>query len=220
MIAVIGNGLVAKQVISIVKPNMVFTSSNIDELNNTKWETIYCAAPSGNRVWVQENPYIDKSNIWKIIHKCADTKFNRFVLFSTGDTQVKPNSAYGHNRLVLENWVRELPSSSIIRLPSLIHNKITKNVLYDIKNNCWVDKINPQNELQWFDLTHLHAWIYTEHREVNVCSEPIYTQDIIRMFAPNIISKLDYTSTGDKYNLSPYSYNRTEIFSSIKEYLK
>jgi len=40
------------------------------------------------------------------------------------------------------------------------------------------------------------------------------------MFAPNIISKLDYTSTGDKYNLSPYSYNRTEIFSSIKEYLK
>ena len=44
MIAVIGNGLVAQQVIDKVKPDSVFTSSNILELSNTAWDTIYCAA--------------------------------------------------------------------------------------------------------------------------------------------------------------------------------
>jgi len=220
VIAVIGNGLVAQQVIEVVKPSSVFTSSNILELSNTEWDTIYCAAPSGNRIWAQQNPNKDKSNVWQIINQCAMTKFKRFVLFSSGDTQVKPNTDYGHNRLQLENYANTLPDSSIIRLPSLIHQSITKNILYDIKNNCWLDKINPQNTLQWFDLTSLQSWIYTQHREVNVCSEPIETQDIIREFAPHIINKLDYTRHGDKYNLSPYSYTREEIFASIRDYLK
>ena len=220
MIAVIGRGLVAQQVIDVVKPDGVFTSSNILELSNTAWDTIYCAAPSGNRIWAQQNPTLDKSSVWQIINECAVTKFQRFVLFSTGDTQIKPGSTYGHNRLQLENWVKTLPNSSIIRLPSLIHTTITKNMLYDIKHNCWLDKINPNNQLQWFDLTLLEKWIDTTDREVNVCSEPILAQDILAEFAPAVIEQLDYTRKGDVYDLRPYSYTREEIFASIRDYLK
>ena len=220
MIAVIGRGLVAQQVIDIVKPNTVFNSSNILELSNTAWDTIYCAAPSGNRIWAQQNPILDKSSVWQIINECAVTKFQRFVLFSTGDTQVNPDSAYGHNRLQLENWAKTLPDSSIIRLPSLIHTTITKNMLYDIKHNCWLDKINPNNQLQWFDLSLLKDWITTNEREVNVCSEPILAQDILAEFAPAVIEQLDYTRKGEVYDLRPYSYTRQEIFASIRDYLK
>ena len=220
MIAVIGRGLVAQRVIDVVKPDTVFTSSNILELSNTAWDTIYCAAPSGNRIWAQQNPILDKSSVWQIINECAVTKFQHFVLFSTGDTQVNPDSAYGHNRLQLENWANTLPNSSIIRLPSLIHTTITKNMLYDIKHNCWLDKINPNNQLQWFDLTLLEKWIDTTDREVNVCSEPILAQDILAEFAPAITEQLDYTRKGDVYNLQPYSYTREEIFASIRDYLK
>ena len=220
MIAVIGRGLVAQQVIDVVKPDTVFTSSNILELSNTTWDTIYCAAPSGNRIWAQQNSTLDKSSVWQIINECAVTKFQRFVLFSTGDTQVNPGSAYGHNRLQLENWANTLPNSSIIRLPSLIHTTITKNMLYDIKHNCWLDKINPNNQLQWFDLTLLEKWIDTTDREVNVCSEPILAQDILAEFAPAVIEQLDYTRKGDVYDLRPYSYTREEIFASIRDYLK
>jgi len=220
MIAVIGRGLVAQQVIDVVKPDGVFTSSNILELSNTAWDTIYCAAPSGNRIWVQQNPTLDKSSVWQIINECAVTKFQRFVLFSTGDTQVKPDSAYGHNRLQLENWVKTLPNSSIIRLPILIHTTITKNMLYDIKHNCWLDKINPNNQLQWFDLSLLKDWITTREREINLFSEPILARDIIEKFAPDIVDKLDYTRIGDVYDLQPYVYTREEIFTSMEEYLK
>lgn len=220
MIAVIGNGLVAQQVIEVVKPSSVFTSSNILELSNKEWDTIYCAAPSGNRIWAQQNPNKDKSNVWQIINQCAMTKFKRFVLFSSGDTQVKPNTDYGHNRLQLENYANTLPNSSIIRLPSLIHASITKNILYDIKNNCWLDKINPNNQLQWFDLSLLKDWITTNEREINLCSEPILAQDIVTEFAPAITVQLDYTRKGDVYDLQPYSYTREEIFASIRDYLK
>ena len=220
MIAVIGNGLVAKQVIDIVKPNAVFTSNNILKLSNTAWDTIYCAAPTGNRIWAQQNPNADRSNVWQIINECAVSKFRRFVLFSSGDTQVKPHTDYGRNRLQLENYVKTLPDSSIIRLPSLIHATITKNILYDIKHNCWLDKINPHNKLQWFDLNLLKEWITTNESEINLCSEPILAQDILAEFAPAIIEQLDYTCRGDIYDLQPYSYTREEIFASIRDYLK
>jgi len=219
-IAVIGRGLVAQQVIDIVKPDTVFTSSNILELSKTAWDTIYCAAPSGNRIWAKQHPILDKSNVWQIINECAITKFQRFVLFSTCDTQVNSDSAYGHNRLQLENWAKTLPNSSIIRLPSLIHTTITKNMLYDIKHNCWLDKINPNNQLQWFDLSLLKDWIMSGEREVNVCSEPVLAQDILAEFAPAVLEKLDYTRKGDVYDLKPYSYTREEIFASISEYFK
>ena len=220
MIAVIGRGLVAQQVIDLVKPDAVFTSKNILELSNTAWDTIYCAAPSGNRIWAQQNPNVDKSSVWQIIDECAFTKFRRFVLFSTGDTQVKPNSTYGHNRLQLENWVKTLPDGSIVRLPSLIHSTITKNMLYDIKHNCWLDKINPNNQLQWFDLSLLKDWITTSECEINLCSEPILARDILAEFAPTVTEQLDYTRKGDVYDLQPYSYTREEIFASIRDYLK
>lgn len=220
MIAVIGNGLVGKQVTQIVNPNHIFDSSNIQDLRKNEWDTIYCAAPSGNRIWTQKNPNEDKRNVYQIISKCTDIKFRRFVLLSTGDTQIKPDSIYGSNRLQLENWVKNLPVSSIIRLPSLIHVSITKNILYDIKHNCWLDKINPNNKLQWFNLNLLEKWINTTECEVNVCSEPIQVHDIIKEFAPQILHKLDYALNGDIYDLKPYSYTREEIFTNMKDYLK
>ena len=220
MIAVIGKGVVATEVIKIVKPNNVFTSGNITEIKNKIWDTIYCAAPSGNRIWAQNNPIVDKSNVLQIINECKLTDFRRFVLFSTGDTQVKPDSDYGKNRLLLENWVEKLSDSSIFRLPSLIYPSITKNMLYDIKHRCWLDKINPNNQLQWFDLSFLKDWINVNQRQINLCSEPILAQDIIEMFASNVLDKLDYTCKGDVYNLLPYSYTREEVFASMKNYLK
>jgi hypothetical protein len=219
MIAVIGNGLVGKRLQDIVKPDAVFTSANIHHLKHRKCTTIYCAAPTGNRITANANPEQDRNSVDTLIRACSISKFTRFVLISTGDTQVKSDSVYGKNRLKLEAWAKQLPNSAVIRLPSLIHATITKNILYDIKHGTWLDKINPNNQLQWFDLDCLGDWIYTEEKEFNVCSEPILAKDIIDEFAPAVLSKLDHTQTGDQYDLQPYSYTKEQIFSSIRAYL-
>ena len=218
MEALIGNGLVGKIVSSIVKPAYIFTSSNIGDIQNISWDTIWCAAPSGNRITAHNNPDQDTASVDRLIDILNNTYSNKIVLFSTGDTQVKPNTVYGANRLKLEQSVQKNKNYSIIRLPGLIHKSITKNILYDIRNRVWLDKINPNHRLQWLDLNNLRDWIYTTDKEVNVCSEPILARDLLERFVPDI--SFSDLGPGDYYDLKPYSYTQAEIFDSIEAYLR
>jgi len=219
MKAVIGNGLIGQHVQRIIEPDHVFTSTNIDHFGD--YDIVYCAAPTGNRIWVAQNEKQDLDNINRLIGTIEQAEIGRFVLFSTCDTQINPHTAYGKNRLWLETFVSSNYSNyTILRLPLIVHKTITKNILWDICNQSeWIHKINPNSMLQWFDLDQLSHVLNTQEPILNVCSEPILCKDIIQEFAPELLDQLDYSQKGESYNLQPYGYTQTEIFNSMKIYL-
>jgi len=220
MIALIGNGLIGKRIQSFINVDHVFTSKNINTLNNYKFDLIYIAAPSGNRVWAEANPDKDTNCVHTIIDYLQKQITARVILISSGDTQVQPNTTYGMNRLKLEQFVKNtFKCFHIVRLPGLIGSDITKNMLYDIKYNTkWKNKINADSMLQWYPLARLKQDLLNlTDTEYNFGCEPILGWDIINEFAPNL--ELDVRQ-GLIYDLKPYNVSRQEVFDAIREYLK
>lgn len=226
MQALIGcTGLIGQLLNQHLKFDHYFTGKNIDQLSQFDYNTVYCAAPSGNRIIAEKYPETDAESVDRLISALLETKIDRVVLISTCDTQVNPQTHYGRNRLRLETAVREnWPCHHIVRLSSLIHSTIKKNILYDIRHAQYIDKINPNTQLQWYPLDHLiqdlDCCIKSEIRELNLCSEPIANQQIIDLFGKHIQQQVLPGSAGHIYNLTPYRYTADEIFDHMREYFK
>ena len=222
-IAVVGNGLIGKRLQKFVNATHVFGSKQLLDLPLHEYDTVYVAAPSGNRIWASQNPGFDQASTGLLIRNLITTRCNRMVLISTGDTQVKPDSGYGKNRLELENAVRgRFKNHYIIRLPGLIGNDITKNILYDIKHKTeWVSKINGAIKQQWYPLDDLEydipKIINGDERIVNLGSEPILNQNIVNQFSDT--TDVNFESAVD-YNLKPYKYTKEQIFEQISLYMR
>ena len=221
-IAVVGNGLIGKRLQKFVNATHVFDSKQLLDLPLREYSTVYVAAPSGNRIWASQNPGFDQASTGLLIRNLLVTKCERIVLISTGDTQVKPDTGYGKNRLELENAIRgRFENHYIIRLPGLIGNDITKNILYDIKHKTeWADKINGSVKQQWYPLDDLEkdipAIIEGSERIVNLVSEPILNKDIVDEFSNG--TQINETAVG--YDLKPYKYTKEEIFDQISLYMR
>lgn len=222
-IAVVGNGLIGKRLQEFVKATHVFNSFQLFDLHLEQYDTIYVAAPSGNRIWASQNPHTDQASTGLLIRNLLVTKCNRIVLISTGDTQVRPNTGYGKNRLELENAIRgRFENHYVIRLPGLIGNDITKNILYDIKHKTeWVSAINGAVKQQWYPLDDLEhdvpKIINGDERVVNLVSEPILNQNIVNQFSDT--TNVNFESAVD-YDLKPYKYTKEQIFEQISLYMR
>lgn len=199
----------------------VFNSKNIEEILNYKFDTVYCSAPSGNRLIANQNPSQDFANIKQLSDIITQIKLKKLILISTVDTQVK-DSPYAQNRKYLEQAVEQLPDYHIIRLCSLIDSSIKKNILYDLKHNTFVENINSGDICQWYPLQQLHNDIeYTVNnniRDINLTSEPITNKDIIEQFFPDQLSKVKNIKLNE-YNLLPYRYSKQKIFLEIARYI-
>ena len=222
-IAIVGEGLIGKRLAKFVNPTHTFNSKTLLDLLMNEYDTVYVAAPSGNRIWASENPGFDQASIGLLIRNFLVTRCNRIVLMSTGDTQVRPDSGYGKNRLELETAVRgRFENHYIIRLPGLIGNDITKNILYDIKHKTeWVSKINGAIKQQWYPLDDLEydipKIINDDERIVNLGSEPILNQNIVNQFSNT--TNVNFES-GVDYDLKPYKYTKEQIFEQISLYMR
>ena len=221
-IAVVGNGLIGKRLQKFVNATHVFDSKQLLDLPLHEYDTVYVAALSGNRIWASQNPGFDQASTGLLIRNLLIAKCQRIVLISTSDTQVRPNTGYGKNRLELETAVRgRFDNHYVIRLPGLIGNDITKNILYDIKHKTeWVSKINGAIKQQWYPLNDLEKDIPTiiegSERIVNLVSEPILNKDIVDQF-----SNIDaVTETAVEYDLKPYKYTKEQIFDKISLYMR
>jgi len=221
MLGLIGNGLIGRRLQTFLPIDHVFTQANISSLTNYQFDTVYCAAPSGNRIWTDQNPAEDTESCKQLIQHLELIKDTKLILISTGDTQIRPDTVYGSNRLKLENYVKNnFKEYHIVRLPSLIGNDITKNMLYDIKHNTqWVNKINPHSQLQWYPLDRLEIDLANlTLPEYNLCSEPIQSLEIVKKFAPELA--LTALPSNLNYDLKPYSISKQEIFDAIEVYFK
>lgn len=150
--------------------------------------TVYCAAPTGNRFWANQNPELDFEKIKNIINQLTHVSAARFVLISTVDTIHSPDSYYGKHRKFLESFVsQQFQTHHIIRLCSLIGPEIKKNILYDIKNcNQFAKEINGSAVNQWYLLsrlpTDIRITIDNNIKEINLVSEPIANKDLLENF--------------------------------------
>jgi len=142
------------------------------------------------------------------------------VLLGTVDSVLRNDFPYGKNRLWLENQLlNNFNNIHILRLSSLIHKNIKKNILYDLKNKCFLDKINLNTRLQWYDLGNLkkdisHS-IENNIQLKNLVSEEIYNYEIVDRFYPSLsLTSKEITNV----EVLPWIYSKDEIFASMEKY--
>jgi len=221
--ALIGsNGTIGSSILNNMSFTYVYNSDNIKQFKDHKFDLVVCAAPSGNRLTANKNPEHDLASIEKLIDALGGTSIKKLVLISTVDTVAYPNSSYGENRLKLENFVKiNNDDYHILRLSTLIGKSIKKNVLYDLKHNLFIDKINPDSVVQWCPLDTLHTdikyVINNNIKEINLVSEPIANKNIIAEFF-NV--KIDAKSNPTHYDIQPYRYTKQDIYTAIQNYLQ
>lgn len=197
-----------------------FNSANISNIAKNSFDTIYIAAPTGNRIAVNQNPEADQKNMLTIVNAVKNVECHRIVLIGTVDSVLRNNLPYGRNRLWLEEQIlNKFTNVHILRLSSLIHKNIKKNLLFDLKHGCYLDQINLNTRLQWYDLNNLyqdiHMVVNSNLQVYNLVSEAIVNKEIVNKFGFNGVGN---TNEVTHTPILPWSYSKDQIFESMKRY--
>ena len=105
--ALIGHtGYIGSKLLDFINFDRCYNSATIKSLMYSEVDTLYCAAPSGNRLKATQDPMQDTVSVETLISVLNQTKVSKFVLISTVDTLYAPQSVYGKNRLMLEQFVK------------------------------------------------------------------------------------------------------------------
>ena len=230
MLALIGKtGLVGGVLKSSITFDLEYNSSNINDIQGQHFDNLYCAAPSGNRLLASKYPEQDTYNVYSLIENLKTITANRFILISSVDVVHAPESVYGNSRGQLEKFVKtQFSNHHVIRLCTLIHPNIKKNILYDLKHSLYLDKINGKEVRQYYPLHRLIDDIDTviDHniQDINFVSEPIENQTIIDRFFPSVransTSCKPYNLSCEKAPFGYYNFTKSQTFDYVEQYLK
>lgn len=128
------------------KISALYNSKNIEDAFGTKPDTLIFAGLRAEKFLANKDPQGDLSLIKQAEENICKIAPKKLVLISTIDVFKDPRNAdedsaidtedlcaYGYNRYLLENFVREnFPEALIIRLPGLFGKNIKKNFIYDL----------------------------------------------------------------------------------------
>jgi hypothetical protein len=197
-----------------------FNSANINTIKNYRFDTVYVAAPTGNRLWANANAEKDIKNIQELYSQLRQGYIDRVILVGTVDSILRNHVPYGHNRSWFENQLTQHFNTYTLRLGALIYPTIKKNVLYDLKHGQYLDNINLNTQLQWYNLDNLHRDIcfslISDLQERNLVSEPIFNWEIAERFFPDYKLK---SADAVNQSVAPYSENKEDIFQAMGKYL-
>ena len=235
MIKIIGRGLIGQ---SLSRQFSAYCSGHDHQSARFECDLLIVAAPSGNRLTVEQNPGFDLDNCKTIADTIARSQFRCLIHISTVDIYPDfcsetsaPESQpcdrhYGHNRWWLEHTLHQQFGALVIRLPSICDRQITKNLLYDLHHQSWLSKINPESRLQWYPLSRLRSDI--EHvishnrSHTNLSSVPIPNHDIVKHFRPDLVSVLGHNLPTVLYDVKndhgAYWINHKEIWQHFADY--
>ena len=233
MIGLIGStGLIGQVLSQHIQFDKTFNSANIESIVNYQFDTVYCAAPSGNRLLANQNPQQDCASIEKLIKALEKTHTTKFVLISTVDAVHASDTTYGSNRKLLEDFVKQqFADHHIVRLCGLISSNIKKNTLYDLKHNQYLTNIKLDLQCHWYPLAclvnDLSTIINNNIREENLVSELISNREIVDRFYPNYIDSILPSTEFESYNLTcnhsdvfgKYVLSKQDIFNAMQEYI-
>jgi len=221
MKALIGShGVVGQSLLPRIDFESVFNRDNLDLLLPNHFESIVIAAPSGNRLAINNNSAQDDQDVTQIVTAVQRSKCARVILFSSVDAVVMSNTPYGRNRLRLEHELREICDITVFRLSSLVGAAIKKNLLFDIKHQQFLNFVNAGAWQQWClldDLSRLIDWAQPG-QIANIVSEPIQNQELLQRFCPSPI--INFAQHSLNYNLEPWCYTKQQIFEAMEKYLQ
>jgi hypothetical protein len=243
MIAVLGgNGFLGSMLSNDLGAKKILRN-NLDSIAQTHWNQIIIAAPTGNRLIVGDNPVQDFNDCRAIVEAVQKTTYDHLIYISTVDvyqektsvddnlTVQEPAHSYGKNRHFLERSLSALDRCHVVRLPSLCHPTIKKNILFDLSSSQWLDKISLDSHVQWYPikkLAHDINWaIKSGAPQINFVSPPISNRRIIQTYFPELVDNLSSNSVqSQRYNVrtsysdSGYWISESEIWKSFTEFFQ
>lgn len=221
---------------------MIYDRNTAKVMHESSHDIIVITAPTGNRLYVKDHQALDQKNCDDLVNLLEHCRYQALVHISTVDVyhdqksnsalplDVCPDTAYGRNRWYLEQKLQQFPNCYTIRLPTLLHSTVKKNLLFDIKNTIWLDKINLENQIQWYPLTRLKQDILSvvekNCRFENFTSAPIENYKIVSRYRPDLIKVLKENKLCAKtvYNVKSsqcdYKISDKEIWSALDQYFK
>jgi hypothetical protein len=220
----------------------IYDRDSAKNLHQSSHDIIVITAPSSNRLYVKDHQQLDLKNCDDLVNLLQRCRYRALVHISTVDVyhdrksdsalpyNIQPDAAYGHNRWYLEQKLQQFENCHSIRLPTLIHSSVKKNLLFDIKNMIWLDKINLENQNQWYPLTRLKqdivSVVETNSRFENFTSEPIKNIEIVSRYRPNLIKILEKNQSiaNSVYDVRSsqcdYQVSTPEIWSAFDQYFE
>jgi len=147
--AIVGySGFVGSNICAKFSFDFKYDIKNITEAFGTKPDLLVYAAVSAEKYMANENPSRDIDLIKNAFDTIVNIAARKLVLISSIDVCGYPvfgdedeclktpaESAYGTNRRILEEMVRErFPNCLIVRLPALFGMNLRKNFIFDILN--------------------------------------------------------------------------------------
>jgi hypothetical protein len=151
--------------------NSFFRSTDIDMIANREFDLLVCAGAPAKKWLANEKPAEDRESIEKLINALSNVRCNKLALISTVDVFSNPSGVdelsnvetaglhpYGLHRRELEVFVEQhFRSSLVLRLPGLVGPGLRKNIVYDIRNNNDVAKIDSRSIFQFYPMVNLWA---------------------------------------------------------------
>lgn len=237
--SIIGCGLIGNLLQKNIQDSMVFDRRSLERFTEIDHDVIVVAAPSSNRLTVNARSSEDLDNCVDIFNRVSKSRYQNLVLIGTVDIypghtscdstpMCCPAFGYARNRWLFERMIMSLHDSQAIRLPTLCHPTIQKNIIFDLKNQVWLEKINPRTTIQWYPLDRLSQDI--EHtlntgiKFENFVSPPLANHEIITRFMPDLLTKLthDFKLPQCHYDIKSsqigYNIDIETIWQSMQEY--
>lgn len=161
--ALIGySGFVGGNINSQHKFDDLYDIFNINDIKGKEYDLLVCAGVKAQKWYANMHEEEDLKDIFELMNLLKEVTIHKFVLISSVDVYDNPigvdensyidkdkNNAYGRNRYILENYIRDTYQEHlIIRLPALFGKGLKKNFIYD----CLTLIPSALNETKWNEL--------------------------------------------------------------------
>ncbi|SCZ75507.1 MULTISPECIES: NAD(P)-dependent oxidoreductase [unclassified Pseudomonas] len=240
------SGYVGSTLLKQAKFDRLYRSTNIQDIEGQKFDTIVCAGAPAQKWIANREPKEDRKKIEALIGHLRTIKCKTFILISTVDVFKNPVEvdestpidesglhAYGLHRRLIEKFVEgHFPNHLIVRLPGLVGPGLRKNVVFDFLNDNNLHAIESRGVFQfypmvnlWYDIqTALHANL----RLIHLTSAPISVANVaLEGFGKTFTQEL--ASTPGRYDMQTchasvfgvqgrHQYNARETIQAIRAY--
>lgn len=224
MIGLIGStGMLGGTLQQQTQFDKLYNTTNIDQITNTNFDLLVVSAPSADRRWANTNAHDDLINIKNLIDVLTQVAAEQVILLSTIDALAFPDTPYGANRKFFSEQVLQLSSTNkVIYLAAPIGDQVKKGLLYDLKNQQFLDSIDAGSVQQYTPLEYLWTYINMvrslSERSYYFFSEPVATAKILDEFFPDMEKK--YSKSPVRYDFNKYQFTSAFIFEQMQKYFR